>query len=147
MAMPSAATLSHDISALNEVDIRHVVCLQQEQESVELGLSDEEKTCTTHGIRFTRFAIEDFGVPEEKSLSTLVHQLYSAIHSGENTLVHCKGGIGRSGLICCCLLVKSGVPADAAIATVSKNRQHAVPETPAQFLIIRDFAKKLSVTA
>lgn len=142
MAMPSAATLSRDISTLKEAGISHVVCLQQEQESAELGLSDEEKTCTTHDIRFTRFAIEDFGVPDESTLNALIHSLYNTTKEGETTLVHCKGGIGRTGLICCCLLVQSGLLPDAAIATVSNNRQHAVPETPAQFSMIRNFDKK-----
>ena len=139
MAMPSAEKLTDEIRALGRVDINSVVSLQQKTESSSLGLSAEEKTCTAHGISFTRFAIEDYGVPEEKSLTPFIDSLYSRIRNGEHTLVHCKGGIGRTGLICCCLLIKSGLSADAAIALVSNKRQHPVPETPSQFAMVSKF--------
>ena len=77
MAMPSAETLTDEIKALKQADINNVVSLQQETESSSLGLSAEEKTCTAQGISFTRFAIEDYGVPEEKSLTPFIDSLYS----------------------------------------------------------------------
>lgn len=140
MAMPSADSLVSDINALEQAGINRIVCLQTSKESSSLGLADEETVCTDIGMGFTRFAIEDFGIPGQEPLTALIDSLYTDIVKGKKILVHCKGGIGRSGLICCCVLVKSGMTAEDAIRQVSLNRQHPVPETTEQVEMINKYA-------
>lgn len=50
---------------------------------------------------------------------------------GGRILIHCRGGLGRTGMISARLLVEGGMPAPQAIATVRNVRPGAI-ETPAQ---------------
>lgn len=51
-------------------------------------------------------------------------------------LVHCKGGLGRAGMIAARLLVELGMPPDTAIRQVRLARRGAI-ETPAQLAVVR----------
>jgi len=50
--------------------------------------------------------------------------------------VHCRGGLGRSGMIAARMLVELGTPADEAIARVRSARPGAV-ETSEQVAYVR----------
>lgn len=60
-------------------------------------------------------------------------------------LVHCRQGIGRSGLVAARLLAKKGTSPGAAIEMVSAARGLAVPETAEQREWIDRYAATLSV--
>ena len=47
-------------------------------------------------------------------------QLRSRLDAGENVVVHCRGGLGRAGMISARLLVESGVEPEAAIGSGSR---------------------------
>ena len=47
-------------------------------------------------------------------------------------VVHCRQGIGRSGLVAACLLVRKGISPGAAVEMVSAARGVSVPETTEQ---------------
>jgi protein-tyrosine phosphatase len=51
---------------------------------------------------------------------------------GKKVLIHCRQGIGRSGMIAACLLIDSGVPVEEALQTLSSKRGLPVPETEEQ---------------
>ena len=63
----------------------------------------------------------------------LLTTLSSALEHGKNVAVHCRQGIGRSGLIAAGLLVMSGMGIEKAIDAVSAARGRSIPETSAQF--------------
>ena len=53
-------------------------------------------------------------------------RLRSRLDAGENILVHCCGGLGRSGMVAARLLAESGVDAEEAIARVRAVRPGAI---------------------
>ncbi len=59
--------------------------------------------------------------------------------------MHCRQGIGRSGLVAARLLAKKGTSPGAAIEMVSAARGLAVPETAEQREWIDRYAATLSV--
>jgi len=61
----------------------------------------------------------------------------SALNDGKNVAVHCRQGIGRSGLIAAGILAASGVSPEDSIQAVSAARGIAVPETSGQVLWLR----------
>lgn len=139
MAKPSAESLISDINALKEAGISNVVCLLEDSESNNLGLSDEDDMCTALGLTFSRFPIKDYGVPEPAQLTPFIENLYTEICNGASTVIHCRGGIGRTGLICACLLIRAGYSADNAIALVTEKRKETVPETADQIAAVMKF--------
>jgi protein-tyrosine phosphatase len=96
---------------------------------------------------FTSFPIPDRQVPRsEAKLSEVLEGVTRALSSGKNVLVHCRQGIGRSGLVAGCLFVKNGMSPGAAVDSVSAARGVPVPETAEQRDWIDRYAVALTAT-
>ena len=113
------------------VDI--VVSLLAPSEIIDLEVGAEEALCNAVGIEFRSFPIADRQTPKSESKLAEVLELATRdLSDGRNVLVHCRQGIGRSGLVAACLLVKKGMSPGAAVDLVSAARGVSVPETPDQ---------------
>ena len=62
----------------------------------------------------------------------LIADIAASLEEGKNVAVHCRQGIGRSGLIAVGVLAHSGISCERAIQVVSSARGLAVPETAEQ---------------
>ncbi len=62
----------------------------------------------------------------------LVRKVALDLGAGKSVVVHCRQGIGRSGLIAIAVLMQAAQKLDEAIALVSRARGREVPETPEQ---------------
>ena len=95
-----------------------------------------------HALSFERHNIPvgDFHPPTVGQLEQFV-KLVSALPPGTKTIVHCQGGIGRTGTFAAAYLVAKGMAVPEAIAYVRKVRQHAV-ETPEQEAALKEFANR-----
>lgn len=68
---------------------------------------------------YHRFAIRDHGVPSEKTMERILDTIDEAIENGNPAYVHCWGGIGRTGTVVGCYLVRHGVAPDKALQQVN----------------------------
>lgn len=50
-----------------------------------------------------------------------------ALDRGENTLVHCEHGIGRSPSLACCVRVARGMALDEALSRLARARARVSP--------------------
>jgi protein-tyrosine phosphatase len=69
--------------------------------------------------------IVEGGAPSSMdAFEPIIDRVLSLLLSGACVLCHCRGGVGRAGLLACCLLLASGVSAQPcdAIASVRKRR-------------------------
>ena len=134
--------LEDEIRAWSLSGISVVVSLLTRDEMKELDLSDEEERCLASNISFISLPIEDLGVPASRDDAVnLITALERLLVEGHNVVIHCRGGIGRSGLLAASLLVASGIEPEAALQRVSSARGFSVPETPEQKQWVRDFAE------
>jgi protein-tyrosine phosphatase len=82
------------------------------------------------GIEILRFAIEDMGVPREaesERFEATIQEIVRRLEQGQNVVVHCRGGLGRTGTVAACALVEFGKhSADEAIGAVRKARKGTV---------------------
>ena len=62
---------------------------------------------------------------------------------GQSVLIHCRQGIGRSGLVAGCLLIRSGVGFDEALRILSTVRGVPVPETEEQIRWLRRYSQTI----
>jgi protein-tyrosine phosphatase len=110
-----------------------VVSLLENEEAAQLQLVHEEDAAESNGIDFISFPIPDRGVPASTpAVVSLLKKIVEALEEGRNVAVHCRQGIGRSGLIAAGVLMSSGIAAEKAIEAVSTGRGLTVPETPEQ---------------
>jgi|GEM_PF-3709859 len=90
--------------------------------------------------------IPDRDIPQSPA-SPLLGELAEQLQSGKSIAIHCRQGIGRSGIINAALLMHLGSTAEAAIAKVSVARGLAIPETPAEVHWLRQLSlRPLAIT-
>jgi ADP-ribosyl-[dinitrogen reductase] hydrolase len=99
-------------------------------EMLDLKVGNLEVVIKGSGIRYYRIPIEDGGIPAvtfEKSWNTAGAQLREELLRGGKVLIHCKGGLGRSGMIAARLIVELGaMTPEEAIRRVRASRLGAI---------------------
>ena len=137
--------LSDEMSAWHESGVSTVVSLLEPAEERSLQLDRESQEAKNQGMKFVSFPIPDRDVPSsEASVAKLVEALDSELSHGENAVVHCRQGVGRSGLIAACLLISKGRSPGAALTELSQTRGLNIPETREQRKWIERFATVLA---
>ncbi len=112
-----------------------------------MNLQDEAGEAKKQGMEFTSFPIPDRQIPRsEAKWAEVLEKATRTLSEGKNVVVHCRQGIGRSGLVAACLLVRSGISPGAAVDLASAARGIAVPETLEQRDWIDHYAVSLTAT-
>ena len=125
--------LEDDIASWSRAGIRTVLSLLTPEEQRDLELRNEPVEVLQHGMQFLSFPIPDRQIPRsEAKWSEVLETVAADLSAGKNVLVHCRQGIGRTGLVAACLLVKNGMSPGAAVDSVSAARGLPVPETSEQ---------------
>jgi protein-tyrosine phosphatase len=125
--------LEDEVGGWRRAGLDAVVSLLEKDEAAQLELVHEGGIAESKGIHFISFPIPDRGVPASMpDALSLLYNLSASLEEGKNVAVHCRQGVGRSGLIAAALLVTSGVDVEKAIDVVSAARGQTVPETAAQ---------------
>jgi protein-tyrosine phosphatase len=118
-----------------------VLSLLTPEEESALDLESEEHEAKAQGLEFWSFPIADREVPRsETELASALEHVDRALSSGKNVVLHCRQGVGRTGLVAACLLVSKGIPPELAIETLSAVRGVPVPETAEQRRWIEHYA-------
>ncbi len=139
--------LKDDIANWKGAPIDTVLSLLTPEEEKDLDLRDEAGEVRAQGMEFLSFPILDRQTPvSEAKWFEVLDRVGRELSSGKNVLVHCRQGIGRSGLVAVCLLVKKGMSPGAAIESVSAARGISVPETSEQRDWIEHYAVALTGT-
>jgi len=122
--------LENEMENWRRAGVHRVVSLLTPEEERTLDLLDEERETKGHGMAFKSFPIFDRQVPDsEVKLARLLEKLDKELAAGKNILLHCRQGIGRTGLVAACLLVTKGLETTTAIKRLSAARGIPVPET------------------
>jgi protein-tyrosine phosphatase len=131
--------LEDEILAWKNAGVQTVVCLLEDAELSELDLSKEPSLCQTHGLEFVRLPIPDRGLPSMHAASALSEKLAQSMILGRNILVHCRMGIGRTGIMGAAILIKAGIEPKDAICLISEARGLTIPDTDEQKAWIFNF--------
>ncbi len=139
--------LKDDIAKWKRAHIDSVLSLLTVDEEADLHLRNEGSEIRSQGMDFTSLPIPDRQIPRsEEKWSKVLDQVDRELSAGKNVLVHCRQGIGRSGMVAACLLVKKGMSPSAAVESVSAARGVPVPETAEQRDWIDHYAVALTGT-
>ena len=130
--------LEDELSNWRRQGVSQVVSALASTEITELSLDSEESLCTEVGIQYRSFPIQDRSVPDDPSaFVSFLSETNIAVAEGAFVAVHCRMGIGRSGVIVASLLVLRGLAVTDAFDVISQARGLRVPDTPEQVEWVR----------
>jgi protein-tyrosine phosphatase len=134
--------LEDEMKAWRAGGVDVVVSLLTCDEAADLMVESEAGFCKSAGMVFRSFPIEDRGVPNSANdADALLQELTESLRAGKTVLIHCRQGIGRSGLIAVALLTLIGQHIENAVAAVSRARGLTVPETEGQLAWLKTYAE------
>jgi ADP-ribosyl-[dinitrogen reductase] hydrolase len=81
------------------------------------------------GVEWYQLPIVDAGIPDQSFEELWAHagsRLRALLKAGHNIVIHCKGGLGRTGTVAARLLIEFGLDPQIAIQSVRKARPGAI---------------------
>ena len=157
--IPSSKTESRKIEKINNLLDFNIDVIINLMEEVEKNFSDEvledysvtlfkEADKKNKKIEMLRYAIKDLNIPRENFMIEILDKIDQQIALGKKVYVHCWGGVGRTGTVIGCYLVRHGfAEPENVIDTINylkrtTNIAHrSSPETEEQRLFILNWAR------
>lgn len=133
--------LAEDLETLSRGDVRRLVLLVEDHELARWGDPDIVERAEVRGVRVERWPMPD-GMPPASP--EVMHALLDSIETARadgDVAVACMGGVGRTGTVVACALVRAGMAPDEAIAEVRRVRHPTAVETEEQWRFVHAFAR------
>lgn len=106
-------------------------------------LLKKEASKLRRSVEHQRLSIPDRGTPTPKQMTHILDTIDSALAAGQTVYVHCYAGIGRTGTVVGCYLVRHGMDGEEALSEIARLRQGipgdwmTSPETDRQREMVR----------
>ena len=134
LAGSAIPTSKDEVKWLQEEGVKSIVTIREEP------LDDD----WTSDVNYLHVLSDDMGVPTFDDLKNSVDFIHDRIENNEPVLVHCLAGLGRTGTILACYLIKyQKMSAEDAIQHVRKKRHGSIQSFVQEELIFQ-YAKTLN---
>lgn len=134
MAKPVAGEwIEDEFAGIHSEGICQIISLLETHEEYELGLQNEKELTNNNGMEYVSYPIKDRGLPVSVGeYLNFTKDLYHQISGGKNSVIHCRAGIGRTGIVAAGVLLHCGFEPDEAFNHISNKRGVQVPDTDEQ---------------
>jgi len=117
--------LGLDLDLISSWGAAAVVTLMPQQELEALAVSHIGAEVAIRGMQWFHLPIRDVDVPDAQFERYWLYaglRLRQLLRNGQHVLVHCRGGLGRTGIVAARLLIELGAQPQEAIAEVRQAR-------------------------
>lgn len=126
-----------DMTALAEQGVDKVYGLMPKYELVEYKAEALLTETGSYGIEYIYCGWTDRSTPDNDDFWTCVKQALNDLKMGKRIVVHCRGGLGRTGTFAGTVLALAGWHMDSMIDALHEARGTMCPETKEQTTFIR----------
>lgn len=119
----------HELQDFRIWRVTALVTLVEARELAFLGSKDLGKMAASYGLAWHHLPVSDMAAPDaafERLWAQSGPALRKTLRGGGKIIVHCRAGLGRTGMIAARLLVEMGISPDKAIAAVRAARPGAI---------------------
>ena len=128
LAGSAIPTSKEEIDWIKQEGVKSIVTIREEP------LEDE----WIKDINYLHVHSNDMGIPEFSDLVNSVDFIHQRITNEEPVMVHCLAGLGRTGTILACYLIKyENMSADDAIEKVGRERHGSIQSFSQEEIIFR----------
>ncbi len=132
--------LEHDLETLARGEVRTLVLLVENHELVRWGDPDIVRRAQTRGVTVERWPMPDGMPPSSLEVMDALLDSIDGARADGDVAVACMGGVGRTGTVVACALVRAGMAPADAIAEVRRVRHPTAVETDEQRRFVHAFA-------
>jgi ADP-ribosyl-[dinitrogen reductase] hydrolase len=139
--------LDTDMMKVTEWGTTSLVTLMEDHEFDQLGVRQLPFKAMENGLIWFHLPIRDVSIPDFRFYerwSGIGLRLMETLIEGGRVVIHCRGGLGRSGMVAALLLIEAGVGSREAVENVRKARPGAI-ETVQQEAFVRGYRPMLPV--
>jgi protein-tyrosine phosphatase len=136
--------LDLDIATLRDAGIGLLLLLVTDDELRRWGDPAIVVRAAAAGVAVERRPLADGTAPASPGVMDEMLELLDAARRETDAAVACMGGVGRTGTVAACALVRAGASADAAIARVRAVRHPTAVETQDQEAFVRAYERHLA---
>jgi len=83
----------------------------------------EESVTLDRSVVYRRLSIPDCGTVTAEEMRRILDTIDAATEEGHVVYVHCWGGIGRTGMVVGCYMVRHGMSGREALGEIARRRQ------------------------
>jgi hypothetical protein len=77
-------------------------------------LKEQARACAVN-VSYKRMSIRDYGIPSRQLMTQILDSIDESLAAGRKVYLHCWGGVGRTGTVVGCYLVRHGKSGEQAL--------------------------------
>ena len=133
-------SIDEDLKQLKEQGVDVVIPLITDDELDHFGVGDLLDNYIDHGFQVYRLPIMDQLTCSEEEMRDMATRLDLLLGANKKIMIHCVGGLGRSGMIAAAYLKYRGLSYEKAITAVRNSRGPRAIESTEQ----EEFIKRVT---
>ncbi len=139
--------LAEDLEDIKKEGIKNILSLITEQELFDYGVSDLKSIFQSNNLNHLHISILDQRVPSIPQLELILDWIEDKISRNEKVMIHCVGGLGRSGtIVAAYLMKKESFNKESAIQKVRESRGERAIESLEQIQFLMDWENLLETS-
>lgn len=126
--------LDTDLAAIKAWGATTLISLIEDHEFEALGIKALPARATAQGLEWRHWPIRDNDIPDQHFHNRWTEEsetVLSQLQAGQSLVLHCMGGLGRTGTVAALMLCEFGLTPDEAVRRVRVARPGTI-ETAAQ---------------